>query len=77
MEKVRYSIAHLGAVAYVYEEKSHRLLASLYHKKKLRREVKVYVVTTNKIVSVFINKNEHFWLKPLYTPLISSKVHHC
>ena len=66
MEKVRYSIADLGAVAYVYEEKSHRLLASLYHKKKLRREVKVYVVTTNKIVSVFINKNEHFLLKKLF-----------
>ena len=53
MEKVRYSISHLGAVAYVYEEKSHRLLASLYHKKKLRREVKVYVVIMNKIVWEF------------------------
>ena len=53
MEKLRYSIWHLGAVAYVYEEKSHRLLASLYHKKKLRREVKVYVVITNKIVWEF------------------------
>ena len=40
LEKIRYSISHLGAVAYIYEDKSHQILASVYHKKKLRRAVK-------------------------------------
>ena len=44
LDFIRYSIADLGAVAYIYEEKSHRLLASVYHKKKLRRAVKEIAV---------------------------------